>query len=439
MMRRLFSNKNDSHEFKPLLVEIDEEPQNPLGRIIFWTIMAAILFFALWMYFGKVDVVITARGKVIPRGEIKVLQPLTTGVIKTILVKAGDFVSKGQILMEIDPAQTGPELESIQANLMQVDLEIKRIQATLAKLPFAPIGNYDQGLVAMQRQLYHSSRQRLADQLQIREEQLRQLEEKQASLEKMLSQHRYLAGMHRERLQRLEQVRDIISREEYNRTESDLKGSENDIAISEHQLEESRAARREVEEEMVFLKEDERNRLLSELPEKRRYQLDLQANVERSAFVTARQQIVSPVAGYVNNLLIHTVGGVVTPAEKLISVVPSESPLVIKALVESKDIGFVAAEMAASIKVDAFSFQKYGIVEGRVEQVARDSLEDEQLGLIYELYVTPLQTHLMVEGQESPITSGMGVTVEIKTGKRRIIEFFIYPMIKYLDEGISVR
>ena len=438
-MRRLFSNKNDSHEFKPLLVEIDEEPQNPLGRIIFWTIMAAILFFALWMYFGKVDVVITARGKVIPRGEIKVLQPLTTGVIKTILVKAGDFVSKGQILMEIDPAQTGPELESIQANLMQVDLEIKRIQATLAKLPFAPIGNYDQGLVAMQRQLYHSSRQRLADQLQIREEQLRQLEEKQASLEKMLSQHRYLAGMHRERLQRLEQVRDIISREEYNRTESDLKGSENDIAISEHQLEESRAARREVEEEMVFLKEDERNRLLSELPEKRRYQLDLQANVERSAFVTARQQIVSPVAGYVNNLLIHTVGGVVTPAEKLISVVPSESPLVIKALVESKDIGFVAAEMAASIKVDAFSFQKYGIVEGRVEQVARDSLEDEQLGLIYELYVTPLQTHLMVEGQESPITSGMGVTVEIKTGKRRIIEFFIYPMIKYLDEGISVR
>jgi len=78
-------------------------------------------------------------------------------------------------------------------------------------------------------------------------------------------------------------------------------------------------------------------------------------------------------------------------------------------------------------------------VEERVEQVARDSLEDEQLGLIYELYVTLLQTHLMVEGQKSPITSGMGVTVEIKTGKRQIIEFFIYPMIKYLDEGISVR
>ena len=439
MFKRLFSKKDDSHEFKPLLVEIDEEPQNPLGRIIFWIIMAAILFFALWMYFGKVDVVITARGKVIPRGEIKVVQPLTTGVINKILVKEGDFVRQGQVLMELDPSQTEPELESMKANLMQVSLEIERIQAILAKVDFEPTGDYDSALVSVQRQIYHSSRQRLADQLQIKEEQLQQLDEKLASLQKSLARHSYLTGMHQERLQRLEQVRDIISREEYNSTESEFKGAENDVAISEHQLQETRAARRQVEEEMAFMKEDERNRLLSELAEKRRDQLYLQANVEKSSFITARQQIVAPVAGYVNKLLIHTVGGVVTPAEKLISVVPSDSPLVIKALVASKDIGFVTAEMVASIKVDTFSFQKYGILDGQVEQVARDSLEDEHLGLVYEVYVNPLQTSLMVERQETPITTGMGVTVEIKTGKRRIIEFFIYPMIKYLDEGISVR
>lgn len=438
-MKNLFPKSDDSHEFKPLLVEIDEEPQNPLGRIIFWTIMAAILFFGLWMYFGKVDVVVTVRGKVIPRGEIKMVQPLTTGVINKILVKEGDFVSQGQVLMEINPSQTEPELESMKANLMQVSLEIERIQATLAKVAFAPTDDYDQGLLEVQRQIYHSSRQRLTEQLQIKEEQLRQLDEKLASLQKALSQNSYLTDVHKERLQRLEQVRDIISREEYTRTESEFKEAQNDAAITEHQLQESRAARRQVEEEMAFLKEDERTRLLSELAEKRRDQLYLQANVEKSSFVAARQQIVAPVAGYVNKLLIHTVGGVVTPAEKLISVVPSDSPLVIKALVESRDIGFVTAEMAASIKVDTFSFQKYGILAGQVEQVARDSLEDERLGLIYEVYVNPLQTTLMVEGQETPITIGMGVTVEIKTGKRRIIEFFIYPMIKYLDEGISVR
>ena len=439
MFKRWFSRKDDSHEFKPLLVEIDEEPQNPLGRIIFWTIMATILFFALWMYFGKVDVVITARGKVIPRGEVKVVQPLTTGVITEILIKEGDLVSKGQVLMKLDPSQIEPELESMKANLMQVSLEIERIQAVLADTPFAPMGEYAEALVEVQKQIYHSSKQRLIDQLLIKKEQLNQLDEKLASLQKGLSQHSYLAGMYKERLARLSSVRDILSREDYNNAETEFKNAENDRAITRHQIEESRAARQQLEEEIAFMKEDERNRLLSELAEKRRDQLYLKANVEKSTFLTARQLIVSPVSGYINKLLIHTIGGVVTPAEKLISVVPRDSPLVIKALVESKDVGFVEANMDASVKVDAFSFQKYGIIDGQVEQVARDSLEDERLGLVYEIYVHPQQTTLMVEGQEAPITIGMGVTVEIKTGKRRIIEFFIYPMIKYLDEGISVR
>ncbi len=111
----------------------------------------------------------------------------------------------------------------------------------------------------------------------------------------------------------------------------------------------------------------------------------------------------------------------------------------IKALIESKDSGFVEAGMAASIKIDTFSFQKYGIIDGIVAQVAKDSLEDERLGLVYEVYVDPQQLTIKVEGQEMPLTIGMGVTVEVKTGMRRIIEFFIYPMIKYLDEGMSVR
>ena len=434
-----FLKRGDSHEFKPLLVEIDEEPQNPLGRLIFWTIMAALLFFGLWMYFGKVDVVVTARGKVIPRGEVKVVQPLTTGVIRNILVKEGELVQQGQLLMEIDPSQTEPELASMRTSLMQVSLEIQRIQATLAKVDFSPTGDFDQGLMEVQRQIFNSSRQRLVEQLQVKEEQLHQLDEKMASLHKSLAQNSYLAGMFQERLQRLEAVRDIISGEEYSQAETEYKKAENDVAIARHQIEEARGARQQVEEEIAFLQEDERNRLLAELAEKRREQFSLAANVKKFSFFTDRQQIVAPVTGYINKLFIHTVDGVVTPAEKLISVVPIDSPLVIKAMVESKDSGFVAPDMAASIKVDTFSFQKYGVLDGQVEQVARDSLEDERLGLVYEMYVKPLQTSLMVEGKETPITVGMGVTVEVKTGKRRIIEFFIYPMIKYLDEGISVR
>lgn len=129
----------------------------------------------------------------------------------------------------------------------------------------------------------------------------------------------------------------------------------------------------------------------------------------------------------------------VAPAEKLINIVPSDTPLMIKALIESKDSGFVEEGMDATVKVDTFSFQKYGTLNGRVTQVSHDSLEHDHLGLVYELMVDPLQTSLQVEGQQMALVTGMGVTVEVKTGMRRIIEFFIYPMIKYLDEGISVR
>jgi len=304
---------------------------------------------------------------------------------------------------------------------------------------FEPHGDFDAGLIDVQRQIYLSSKQRLLDHLQVKQEQLSQVNEKEASLVNALNQNNYLVGMYEERLNRLKQVQDIVSREEYSNAENDWKVVRSDLLITQNQLEESRAACQQVLEEIGLLKEEERNSLLAELAEKLRDQLYLQANVEQSSFVTERQQIVAPVEGYINNLLIHTVGGVVTPAEKLISVVPSDTPLVIKALVESKDSGFVESGMAASIKIDTFSFQKYGIIDGLVDKVSKDSLEDERLGLVYDVYVDPQQLSIMVEGQEMPITTGMGVTVEIKTGMRRIIEFFIYPMIKYLDEGMSVR
>ena len=107
--------KDDSHEFLPIISEIEEEPINPLGRITFWIIVILIFFTALWLYFGKVDIVVTARGKIIPDGEIKIIQPFETGVVKNILVKEGQFVSKGQTLIEIDTSTTQPQLQSLKA------------------------------------------------------------------------------------------------------------------------------------------------------------------------------------------------------------------------------------------------------------------------------------------------------------------------------------
>lgn len=179
--------------------------------------------------------------------------------------------------------------------------------------------------------------------------------------------------------------------------------------------------------------------MLTELAETRQRETYLVGKIERSEFLSNRQVIVSPVKGHVAQLFLHTTGGVVTPAEKLATIVPLDSPLLIRGLVQNKDVGFIEPKMDVSLKIDAFDFQKYGIIDGELLHVSRDSVEDKNLGLVYEVYVRPRQLMLMVEGKETTISTGMSVSAEIKVGKRRIIAFFIYPLIKYLDEGISVR
>jgi len=435
----MFKKTDDCHEFKPLLVEIEERPLNPLGRAVFWIVIAALLFTVLWMLFGEVDVVVSARGKVIPSGEVKTIQPLNAGVVRSILIQPGDYVSKGQLLMEIDPSDVDPELASMQADLQQADLEIFRIDALLKDQPFDVVpGNFNPGVFRVQEEIYASEKMRLKKQIQVKREGLNQLEERLAAERKVAEQARFMFATLTDKFNRLSQVKEIISRNEFEGAEAEMNRYQTEFKSSEHRLAELTALRAQTEEEIAVIQEEFRNRLLAELAEKKQRFLYLQAKIEKAVFISARQQITAPVDGYISQLLFNTVGGVVAPAEKLAYIVPTHSPLLVKSVLLNKDAGFVAREMAASIKVDTFNFQKYGTIDGRVVQVSRDSILDEQLGLVYEVYIAPEKTSLLVDGVETPISAGMSVTSEVKVGKRRIIEFFLYPLIKYLDEGVSV-
>ncbi len=436
----MFNNQHDSHEFKPLLVEIEEEPLNPLGRAVFWIIIFSLIFFGAWMVLGRVDVVVTARGKVIPDGEAKIVQPLKTGIVRAIAVKPGDFVEKDAVIMEIDPSDIEPELESMKMDWAQMRLESLRLEALLKKASFQPAAEeFDSRLIQVQQAVYESAKARLEKQIQVKRDGLAQLAERLAAEGKKLHQAEELLQLAQGRRQRLAHVRDIISRDEYEKAQSECITLAGQIQTGRHGIEELLANQAQVEKEIDCIQEEERSRLLNELAEKRQKACYLQGQIEKAEFLSRRQQIRSPVRGYVTQLLVHTIGGVVSPAEKLAHIVPAESPLVIKALVLNQDCGFIAAGMEASVKVDAFNFQKYGTLKGEVLQVSKNSLEDEKLGLVYEAYIRPTSTCLMVEGRQTPITIGMGTTVEIKVGRRRIIEFFLYPLIKYLDEGMSVQ
>lgn len=340
-INKLFPKADDSHEFKPILAEIEDAPLNPIGNTMFWVIIIFMLIAGLWMYFGKVDIVVTARGIIIPTGEEKLVQSLEKGVLTTLAVKEGEYVTEGQLVAIVSPAEYEPELE------------------------------------------------------------LNNLREEEARISQQMASDRTKLSIARSEKARLESVRDIIPSSRYDQSAKEVTELSHEIASLGASLAEIRNKRVQIEKQKQYLK--------------------------------------SPIEGYVNKILVHTEGGVVQPAEKIMTIVPKDASKIIKAQVLNQDVGFVEKGMPVSIKIDTYNFQKYGILDGVVTVVSPNSIEDEKLGPIYEVYIEPKNTTLLVEGKEQTIKYGMSTTNEIKIGKRRIIEFFIYPLIKYMDESIKVR
>ena len=435
----LFHTK-DRHEFKPLLVEIEDKPLNPLGRSLLWIIIAIIFFGVLWLYLAKVDIVVSARGKIIPAGEIKTLQPIETGVISKLLVKEGEFVHKGQLLVEIDPSVTETNLDSKVKNLELLELEIARITALIQNTPFqVDKSDVDKDLLATQELIYTTTKKGHEQQLALIKQQKLQVDQQIESAKVDVSRLQQHSDNVQKKEKDLLEVIDIIAKQEYDDVHKQAIEYEEQIHMKEHDIVQLQEKLNELKQQELLTTQDYQNKLLEELTKKRKEATLLKVEIESIKFQKAKQSISSPVDGYVSKLMVHTIGGVVTPAEKLILIVPKDAPLIIKATVLNKDIGFIKEGMTAELKIDTFDFQKYGLIDAVVSHVSDDAIEDEKLGPVYEVYLKPKKNYLMVKGKKEYLSSGMSVTAELKVGQRRVINFFLYPLIKYLDEGMSVR
>lgn len=435
------ATRDDVHEFQPLLVEIEDRPLNPLGRSILWLIFGVIFFGIMWLSFATIDIVVSARGKVVPAGEIKVLQPIETGVISKILVKEGEHVVKDQVLMQIDPSVTQTSLVSKNKDLMVHTLECERLSALVdnRKPKWNQYTHLDAALLNEQKDLYLHQRDSLNASKSQYAMKKSQAEAQYSSAKSDVQRLEGIFQKEQMRLKRMEKVLDIIARNDYEEAQKNAHNIQEQLNMARHKEHESKEHLKEVEHEEKVYVEQTLSTWFNQLLDKKKELRALESEINAISFQNRQQQIKAPLSGYIGKLMVNTEGGVVTPAEKLISLVPDDAPLIIKATVLNQDIGFVAKQMSAAIKIDTFTFQKYGLIEGVVDSIGNDAIEDEKQGLVYEIKVIPSTTSLIVEGQEKRLEPGMNVTTEIKVGKRRIIEFFIYPIIQYMDEGLSVR
>lgn len=432
-------NINDSYEFKPLLSEIEDSPVSPLGRFTFWTVVSLIFVTILWLCIGKVDIVVNARGIIIPDGESKIIQPLETGVIKQILVQEGDFVKKGQLLISIDASTTDAQLETVTRNLEQSKIEAKRLKAAGNNTPFTKDNNNKTEEYEIQQKLYKENLAAMNSSVNAKQQEITQINRQINSAQAQKRDYEFQFKNANDRLHKLGNVIDIIAYNQYQEASDKANSLRESVTRTEAEIQRLYAQKQQINNEIAQIKADFKAQNLTVLSDTQKKINELEANKEQIEFSNINQKITAPCDGYIDKLMIHTIGGVVTPAQELIALTPADTPLVIKAKVLNKDIGFIRVGMPVSIKIDTYDFQKYGILHGSVKSISQNSIEDEQLGPVYEIYITPKEDTFIIDGKEQKIATGMTLNAEVEIGKRRIIEFFIYPLIKYMDEGISVR
>ena len=309
------------------------------------------------------DVVVSAQGKVIPSGEIKILKPLESGVVSKIFVKESDKVKKGDILIQIDPTVTDASLSSKQDDLAVINSDIALLEALINESNLSK--DELNKLNSSQISLYNSQKQILASTYQSNKAKLNSAKLDIKANESEVNRLSLLLGKEEEAKTRLQKVLDLIAKKEYEEISKNIINLKEQKDIALYRLKESKKKLEEIIEENQKAIKTVKSSWIETSLSKEKEKRELSAQINAILFSNKTQQIKSPVDGFVGKLLIHTEGGVVSPNDNLISIVPSDAPLIIKASVLNKDIGFLKLGQEVALKIDTFSFQKYGLLYGQ--------------------------------------------------------------------------
>ncbi len=442
-------NRNE-REFQAAAIEILETPASPAGRAVAYVILAVFVLGIAWASIGKMDVHATMQGRIVPVGNVKVIEPLEASTVRDIHVKAGDVVQKGDLLIELDPTEQAADRDRIAQDLMMARVEAARLRTALdAFAEEAPVEELvvtlpeqvDPVIRALQTEVlrndiaaHRATIESLYGQIATQTAQIKRIDASVAERKSLVSVLQERAGM----LETLVQRR-AGSRARYLEVAQVLYEERAIMASEEGQLGQIRAEIETLALRVTELKAEFRSTKIGELAEVERRIAGLRQELIKATRREERSRLIAPVTGTVQQLAVHTVGDVVTTGEQLMIVVPADAALEVEAMLLNLDKGFVEAGQSAEIKVEAFPFTKYGTIDGDIARVSNDAVDQEGQGLVFPTRVRMARSTIRVDGEDQALTPGMAVTVEVKTGKRRVIEFLLTPLLRYRDEAIRER
>jgi hemolysin D len=433
-------------QFLPAALALQESPVSPLPRKLMYLIIAFAFITFLWAILGQIEIVAVTKGKIIASGYTKIIQPAEVATVQKIYVSDGQIVKKGDPLIDLDATQAAADVARISEDLSYARVEAGRAQAFLD---------------AIQKHKSHGLDISGASSKQVQEANLRlqsELEEYQAKVSKLdaqIAQHQSEMQTSQELVDKYEQTvpiaikrakdyqnlmnRSVISKHDFLEKEQARIEQESDLAAQRSRMSEIGASLEAAREERAsFIAES--IRLHRDALNEAQVKISQLTQDQRKA--TQRRslmRLVAPVDGVVQQLAIHTIGGVVTEAQALMAIVPMNNAVEMEVMVENKDIGFVLAGQPVVVKLETFPFTRYGTLAGKVKFVSNDAANDEKRGLIYPARISLANSQMKIGGKMVNLSPGMAATAEIKIGKRRVIEYFLSPLIQYTNESLRER
>ena len=449
----------DEMAFLPAALSLQETPVHPAPRRLAWGLMTLFGLALLWACLGHVDIVAVAPGRIIVSERTKVIQPLEASVVKKVLVKDGEKVTAGQVLVELDPTMTTADIASVQEQVQTQASEIVRTRTLIKSLSQPHIAasiamdlpqadEHGQGALKLERSQVQAVQAQLKSEWEDIRAKLAKLDaealRRQAEITTVTASIAKLEATLPMALARETDFTKLVDQgyisshatQDKTRERVEL---ERDLAIQRARLAEVQSTALETQQAKAAYRQETLRALSDRLAQATSRYNQLQADTAKAQQRGRQTQLTAPVAGVVQQLAIHSVGGVVTSAQPLMVVVPDSPTVTAEVTIANQDIGFVYPGQMAAVKLETFPYTRYGTVQAQVDVVTADAVTDDKKGSHYPATLTLAQRDMLIDGKRVNLSPGMNITAEIKTGQRRIIEYLLSPIQKAGSESLRER
>lgn len=436
------------YEFLPAAEEIVETPAAPLGALVVWLVALLLIVALAWSYFGKIDIVAVANGKISTEGSTKIIQPAVSGVVTSINVHEGQRVKKGETLLALDKTTAEKDVATVSQSLntARVERDILRRLAVggntddiinNADLPdetkamLRQFASSQTALSAARQQAVNSTISNYQQQLQFNQQAKNQLETNAQNLKNRKAEIE-------KQLPNANPVDKLRLQNELSNIDQRITSADSAVLGQNQQLLQSQSALTQAQNQSQTQTAETNSAFNNQIIASEKRIIELENNLVKAKQILAQTTITAPVDGTVLSLTVKTIGGVVNAGQQLAQIVPEKVPLYVDAALDNQDVGFVKPGQRVVVKVATYPFQRYGYLEGTVENISPDAIQDDKKGLIYKAKIK-LNDEKSSKQNQLKLLPGMSVSAEITTGQRRIIEFFLDPLMTKADESLKVR